>query len=85
MSHIKESYFLSICLLALSTSPGLGYGRCWNKGPDAVTSTPVLAAPGSSRPVDHVPLKEKKNIDDLITFYTLCQPMSWISNPRFSI
>lgn len=31
--------------LARSTAPGLGYGRCWKRGPDAVVSAPVLASP----------------------------------------
>ena len=56
-SHYLSSYSVSPdnCLFALSTAPGLGYGRCWNKGPDAVTSAPVLAVPRRSSPVVHEP------------------------------
>ena len=43
------------------TSPGLGYGRCWNSGPFAVVSTPVLASPFSTSPVDHVPLETNQD------------------------
>lgn len=43
--------------LALSTAPGLGYGRCWNRGPAAVVSAPVLASLRLGSPVDHVPLQ----------------------------
>ena len=43
-------------LFARNTAPGLGYGRCWNKGPEAVESTPVFASPERSRPADQPPL-----------------------------
>ena len=42
--------------LARSTAPGLGYGRCWKRGPAAVVSAPVLASLRLGSPVDHVPL-----------------------------
>ena len=42
--------------MARSTAPGLGYGRCWNSGPDAVESTPDLTS--RSRPADHEPLRD---------------------------
>lgn len=61
-----DHLFCSVmALFARSTSPGLGYGRCWNSGPDAVMSTPVLASPRVSRPVDQVPLfKKKKKLEN---------------------
>lgn len=43
-------------------SPGLGYGLCWNNGPDAVVSAPVLASLPLSNPVDHEPLKNKHTV-----------------------
>jgi len=39
-----------------STAPGLGYGLCWKRGPEAVTSAPVFAESRVSRPDDHDPL-----------------------------
>ena len=56
-------YFLS--LFMRSTAPGLGYGRCWNSGPDAVTSAPVFAESRVSRPVDHEPLHTATRYRDL--------------------
>jgi len=50
-------YLLSLSLFMRSTAPGLGYGRCWNKGPEAVTSAPVLAESHVSSPADHEPLR----------------------------
>ena len=41
-------------VLALSTEPGEGYGRCWNRGPEAVVSAALGCAP--SRPVPQPPL-----------------------------
>lgn len=45
--------------LARSTAPGLGYGRCWNRGPAAVVSAPVCASLRLGRPLDQVPLKRQ--------------------------
>ena len=55
-SAVSTAPFCDICWFALSTAPGLGYGRIWNNGPLAVVSTPVFASPFLSKPVDHVPL-----------------------------
>jgi len=55
------------CLFIRSTAPGLGYGRCWNNGPDAVTSAPVFAESHVSRPDDHDPLQ-----------YNITVPLSYI-------
>ena len=64
-SHRKKSNFILFQVQSLmaafrrKTSPGLGYGRCWNNGPFAVVSTPVLASPFSTNPDDQVPLQSK--------------------------
>jgi len=62
---IDTVYFF--CLFIRSTAPGLGYGRCWNNGPDAVTSAPVFAESHVSRPDDHDPLQ-----------YNITVPLSYI-------
>lgn len=51
----RQSLPLLASALARSTAPGLGYGRCWKRGPAAVVSAPVLASLRLGSPVDHVP------------------------------
>lgn len=55
----SRPHSLGIWLAALArrTAPGLGYGRCWNRGPDAVVSAPVLASLCLGKPLDQVPLQ----------------------------
>ena len=55
-------------LFILRMAPGLGYGLIWKRGPEAVTSTPVLASPCLSSPVDHFPLgvgREEEEAEDV--------------------
>lgn len=56
-----QGHSLGIWLAALArrTAPGLGYGLCWNRGPAAVVSAPVLASLRLGRPLDHEPLLAK--------------------------
>lgn len=69
MQNIQVFLYLQVlslhllALLALRTAPGLGYGLCWNKGPEAVESTPVLASPVLSSPADQPPLEYKHTIN----------------------
>lgn len=51
-----------LAALALSTAPGLGYGRCWNSGPAAVVSAPVFASLRLGRPLDQDPLHRGKKV-----------------------
>lgn len=53
-----SSYSLGgwLAALARSTAPGLGYGRCWKRGPAAVVSAPVFASLRLGRPLDQEPL-----------------------------
>ena len=41
-------------------SPWTRVGTLLEQRPEAVTSTPVLASPRPSSPVDHLPLEEEK-------------------------
>ena len=67
------------CWFCLSTAPGLGYGLIWNKGPLAVVSTPVLASPFFSKPVVHVPLREKYRS---VMYYAGINWVAWFRAPR---
>lgn len=53
--------------LARSTAPGLGYGRCWNRGPAAVVSAPVFASLRLGRPLDHEPLQKQYFCSSVVT------------------
>lgn len=55
----SRTHSLGIWLVALArrTAPGLGYGRCWNRGPEAVVSAPVFASLCLGKPLDQEPLQ----------------------------
>lgn len=62
-SFKSSAHSLGIWFAALArrTAPGLGYGRCWKRGPDAVVSAPVFASLCFGKPLDQVPLQRRNS------------------------